>query len=73
MHFEVQVLYLAVIYGVVSLVSVLPITQGGLGVRELAYQSLLVKLGVNTDTALAFGVYWFLISTLTSLFGGLIL
>jgi uncharacterized membrane protein YbhN (UPF0104 family) len=73
MHIEVPLLYLAVIYGVVSLVSVLPITQGGLGVRELAYQSLLVKLGINPDTALAFGVYWFLISTLTSLFGGLVL
>jgi glycosyltransferase 2 family protein len=73
MHIDVPLLYLAVIYGVVSLVSVLPITQGGLGVRELAYQSLLVKLGVDSHTALAFGVYWFLISTLTSLFGGLIL
>lgn len=73
MHVHVPFLYLAVLYGVVSLVSVLPITQGGLGVRELAYQSLLVKLGVNPDTALAFGVYWFLISTLTSLFGGIIL
>jgi uncharacterized membrane protein YbhN (UPF0104 family) len=73
MQLSVPVLYLAVVYGVVSLVSVLPVTQGGLGVRELAYQSLLVKLGVNADAALAFGVYWFLISTLTSLFGGIVL
>lgn len=73
MHIDIPILYLAVIYGVVSLVSVLPITQGGLGVRELAYQSLLIKLNVNPDTALAFGVYWFFISTLTSLFGGLVL
>lgn len=73
LHIEVSIIYLAVVYGVVSLVSVLPITQGGLGVRELAYQSLLVKLGVNSHTALAFGVYWFLIATLTSLFGGLVL
>lgn len=70
MHVQVPVLYLAVVYGIVSLASVLPITQGGLGVRELAYQALLAKVGIEPATGLAFGVYWFLISILTSLIGG---
>ncbi len=73
MDIQVSFLYLAVTYGVVSLASVLPITQGGLGVREFAYQALLSKVGVDPATGLAFGVYWLLISTLTSLVGGLVL
>jgi len=70
---HISIAQLTVVYGVVSLVSVLPLTQGGLGVRELAYQSLLTRLAVPSDTALAFGVYWLLISTLTALIGGIIL
>ncbi len=70
---HVPVLYLMAVYGIVSLVSVLPIFFNGIGVREGAYQFLLVKAGLSPHTALAFGLYWFLISTCTSLMGGLVL
>ncbi len=73
LHLNVPPLQIALIYGMVSLISVLPLTQGGLGVRELSYQLLLAKVGVNPNTGLAFAVYWLAISTVTSLFGGLIL
>lgn len=73
LHLDIPPLQIALIYGIVSLISVLPLTQGGLGVRELSYQLLLAKVGVNPNTGLAFAVYWLAISTVTSLFGGLIL
>jgi uncharacterized membrane protein YbhN (UPF0104 family) len=65
--------YLLMIYGMVSLVSVLPIAFNGIGVREGAYVYLLGLAGVSAHQALAFGVYWFLVSSITSLVGGLIL
>ncbi len=73
LHIQLSPLYIAVVYGMVSLASVMPLTQGGLGVREFAYQALLMRVGVADHTALAFGVYWLLISTLTSLAGGLVM
>ena len=66
--------YLAMTYGVVSLISVIPITFNGIGLREGAYQYLLGNYGhIPEHTGLAFGLYWFVISTLTSLAGGIVL
>lgn len=73
LHIHVPILYLAVIYGVVSLASVLPIAMNGFGVREGIYWLLLTKAGLSKDTALAFALYWDAISMTTSLLGGLIL
>jgi uncharacterized membrane protein YbhN (UPF0104 family) len=70
---HVPVLYMAVVYGVVSLASVLPIAANGFGVREGIYWLFLTKIGFSKDTALAFALYWDAISILTSLLGGLIL
>lgn len=70
---QVPFLYLTAVYGIVSLVSVLPIFFNGIGMREGAYQFLLMKVGLSAETALAFGLYWFLISTCTSLIGGIVL
>ncbi|HEY9687134.1 MAG TPA: lysylphosphatidylglycerol synthase transmembrane domain-containing protein [Coleofasciculaceae cyanobacterium] len=73
LHIQLSPLFIAVVYGMVALTSVIPLTQGGLGVREFAYQALLMRAGLPDHTALAFGVYWLLISTLTSLSGGLVM
>lgn len=66
---SISPLYLTATYGLVTLVSITPLFFNGVGVREGAYQWLLMKVGVPAHTALAFGLYWFLISTLTSLCG----
>ena len=65
--------YLIVVYTSVSLVSILPISFNGFGVREGAYQYFLMQAGVESQTALAFALYFTLISTLTSLLGGLVM
>lgn len=69
----VDPLYMTVVYGVVSLASVLPIAFNGFGVREGTYLLLLTKTGLTPDTAMAFAFYWVIISTCTSLIGGLVL
>jgi len=73
LHVEVPVLYMTVVYGVVSLASVLPIAFNGFGVREGTYMLLLTKVGLTPETALAFAFYWVIISICTSLIGGLVL
>lgn len=73
LHVHVDVLYLTVVYGIVSLASVLPIAFNGFGVREGTYLLLLTKAGVPPQTALAFAFYWVIISTCTSLIGGIVL
>ncbi len=70
---EVPFLYLVAVYGIVGLISVIPISFNGIGVREGAYTSLFQFIGIPAETGLAFALYWFLISVLTSLIGGLIL
>lgn len=73
LHVYVDVLYITVVYGIVSLASVLPIAFAGYGVREGAYLLLLTKTGMSPETALAFAFYWDIISTCMSLIGGLVL
>lgn len=70
---DVSIPYLIVTYTCVSLVSILPISFNGFGVREGSYQYFLMKAGVSGETALAFALYWTLISTLTSMVGGLVM
>jgi uncharacterized membrane protein YbhN (UPF0104 family) len=70
---QIPIFYLAATFGVVSLVSVLPVAFNGIGLREGAYVMLLTRVGVPDHTALAFALYWFLISTCTSLVGGLVM
>ncbi|MEB3287531.1 MAG: lysylphosphatidylglycerol synthase transmembrane domain-containing protein [Vampirovibrionales bacterium] len=70
----IDVLYLTMVYGVISLISVIPVTFNGIGLREGGYQFLLSQYGnIPEHTGLAFGLYWFLASTFTSLMGGIVL
>lgn len=73
LNVHVDPLYMTVVYGIVSLASVLPIAFNGFGVREGAYMLLLTRAGLSSETALAFAFYWVIISTCTSLVGGLVL
>lgn len=69
---SISPLYLVIVYGVVSLASMAP-TFNGLGSRELAYQYMLAKAGVPDETGATFGLYWLLVTVLTSMIGGLVL
>jgi glycosyltransferase 2 family protein len=73
LNVHVDLLYITVVYGIVSLASVLPIAFNGFGVREGTYLLLLTKIGIPPETAMAFAFYWVIISTCTSLMGGVVL
>jgi uncharacterized protein (TIRG00374 family) len=64
--------YLAVVYGLGGLISALPISFNGIGLREGAYQYLLGLYGISSAPALSFGLYWLFILTLSGLAAGLV-
>ncbi len=56
----------------VALAMVLPISIGGLGVREKSFEALLPAFGVPEETALAIALLWGLCTTLAGLVGGVV-
>jgi glycosyltransferase 2 family protein len=69
---DVGPLAMVAIMSLVTLVSALPISFGGWGVREVSVVALLGLLGVDRAAALAMSVEFGLLVTLMSLPGGLI-
>ena len=64
--------YYFVIVPLVDLVSALPISISGIGVREGSYVYLLYVAGVETSKGLAFGLLGLLVVVAASLLGGII-
>jgi uncharacterized membrane protein YbhN (UPF0104 family) len=56
----------------VSLLTLLPISLNGMGIREGSMIWLLAPLGVTRDTALCLAILWFSVLTAVSLCGGLV-
>lgn len=61
-----------VIVPLVDVVSILPISISGIGVREGAYVGLLYLFGIEIPLGLAFGVMGFVVVTCASLIGGVV-
>lgn len=65
--------YLLVACPFANIVSTLPISWQGLGVRENAYKFFFVNSGILTNAqAVTFGAIWFLAMTISGCFGGLV-
>jgi uncharacterized membrane protein YbhN (UPF0104 family) len=62
---------LFVIIPLINILSTLPISWNGLGVREKAYQTFLAPTLISNEQALAFGALWLLSVTICSAIGGL--
>ena len=67
------ILFYFVAIPIIILVTLLPISLNGLGVREVMFVVLFAKVGVPSEMALALSFSWTLILVLFSLFGGLCL
>lgn len=65
--------YLLLFIPVVQILSTLPISFGGLGLREGGYIISLSLWGIERDEALAFGLVWSAIVLGANLCGGLVL
>ena len=70
---EAPLIEFLVLFLISSVVAILPITIGGVGVRELTFLYGLTYIGVNADIGVAFSFLFFLITMLSSLIGVLFL
>lgn len=56
----------------VSLLTMLPVSVNGMGVREVSMAILLAPMGAGRDVAVPLALLWFAVSALASLMGGLV-
>jgi len=69
----VPVWYLTLFFPLVNILGFLPLSFGGVGVRESGYVVFLAQIGISRDAALAFGLSWSAVGIASSLVGGLVL
>lgn len=69
MGLNIPVSYYLIVYPITAIVSILPISVNGIGIRELAYIYLLNIVSVNPSQSLVFSFCWFTIALISSLFG----
>jgi hypothetical protein len=72
LHLRIPLAYLFLFFPVISIVSMAPVSLGGLGVREGMTVYLFLKVGVEPGHALGLSLAWFSIIFLTSLLGGVV-
>jgi uncharacterized membrane protein YbhN (UPF0104 family) len=64
-----DILALSVFIPIISLLSMLPITMYGLGVREYAFVVLFSSVGLPREASLLLALLWFLVTLLASVPG----
>jgi uncharacterized membrane protein YbhN (UPF0104 family) len=69
---EIPFTYYLVFVPLVTLLTLLPLSLNGMGIREGSTVLLLRPLGVGEGEALCLAILWFLVLTAVSLFGGII-
>jgi glycosyltransferase 2 family protein len=69
---EIPVAYYCILGPMVSLLTLLPISVNGMGVRELGTVVFLAPLGIDEDTAKTLAFLWFAVNVAVSLLGGLV-
>ncbi len=69
MSFEVPILMLLIFMPVIIVISLLPISISGIGVRELSFAFFLGSAGVPSDVSVALSLSWFFSVVTASLWG----
>jgi len=69
---QIPAAYYCILGPMVSLLTLLPISVNGMGVRELGTVVFLAPLGVDEDTAKTLAFLWFAVNVAVSLLGGLV-
>lgn len=65
-------LYYFIVYPIADLISFLPFSFNGIGLREWSYTYLLGLIGIPQEKAFGFSLLWFSILLLSSLLGGIV-
>ena len=69
---DIPVAYYCILGPMVSLLTLLPISVNGMGVRELGTVAFLAPLEVHEDTAKTLALLWFAVNVAVSLLGGMV-
>jgi len=69
---EIPFTYCCILSPMVSLLTLLPISFNGMGLRELGTVVFLAPLGIGETTATTLAVLWFAVTAAVSLMGGMI-
>ena len=64
--------YCFIFFPLVDILSMLPLSVSGLGLREGGYYYFLGKLGIGAEQAVACGMLWFAVVLVNGLLGGLV-
>jgi hypothetical protein len=64
--------YCLIVYPVVSLMTALPVSVAGLGVREGGYLYFLTRIDIDDSIAVTMGLAWFAVTVLAGLVGGVL-
>jgi glycosyltransferase 2 family protein len=72
LHLTVPLMYMFLFYPVINMFSLIPITLGGLGLREGMTIYLFQKIGVESAHAMGLSLTWYFILILSSALGGII-
>ncbi len=68
-HLTVPLLYFFLFIPVITILSMVPVSLSGLGVREGSAVLLFAKIGVNMTDALTLALLWFAVTVITSSLG----
>lgn len=72
LHMHIPIVYFFMFIPIIMIVIMLPVSIGGLGVREGAFVSFFSHVGVSSSGALAISVVFFVLMIITILPGGII-
>jgi uncharacterized membrane protein YbhN (UPF0104 family) len=72
LNLELPFSFCLILYPLVGTFAAIPISFGGIGLRESGYMFLLGTLGFSSEKGIAFGLLLFVIVALDSLLGGLL-
>ena len=70
---NIPLLELLVVITLISVITMLPVSLNGLGVREASYVFFFNELGVPEEIALSVSLLFFFLVSISSLIGGIIL
>ena len=72
LHLDISFSYFLIFVPVITLISMIPISLNGMGLREYAFMSLFSAIGVSPESCIALGLVSSILIILTSLPGGII-
>ena len=72
LNLDLPLSFCLMLYPLVGTFAAIPISFGGIGLRESGYMFLLSVLGLSAEKGIAFGLLLFIIVALDSLLGGVL-